>query len=81
MLLRVILEILSVGCLCGSIMAYRWILGDQAYSHGTYEFDMASKEGGETRSYSGKFLDILEKQVDGSWKIAIDCQNYNMPGK
>jgi uncharacterized protein (TIGR02246 family) len=54
------------------------ILGDQAYSHGTYEFDMASKEGGETRSYSGKFLDILEKQVDGSWKIAIDCQNYNM---
>jgi uncharacterized protein (TIGR02246 family) len=47
------------------------ILGDWAYSHGTYEFEMAPKEGGETKSYSGKFLGILEKQVDGSWKIAI----------
>jgi uncharacterized protein (TIGR02246 family) len=53
------------------------ILGDRAYSHGTYEFEMAPKGGGETKSYSGKFLDILEKQVDGSWKIAIDCHNYN----
>ena len=55
------------------------ILGDQAYSHATYTFDMTPKEGGETTSYSGKFLDILEKQVDGSWKIAIDCHNYNEP--
>ena len=57
------------------------ILGDRAYSHGTYTFDMTPKEGRETKSYSGKFLDILEKQVDGSWKIAIDCHNYNMPGE
>ena len=55
------------------------ILGDRAYSHGTYTFEMTPKEGGETKSYSGKFLDILEKQVDGSWKIAIDCHNYNGP--
>ena len=55
------------------------ILGDRAYSHGTYTFDMTPKEGGETTSFSGKFLDILEKQVDGSWKIAIDCHNYNEP--
>jgi uncharacterized protein (TIGR02246 family) len=55
------------------------ILGDQAYSHGTYTFDVMSKEGGGTKSLSGKFLDILEKQVDGSWKIAIDCHNYNEP--
>ena len=57
------------------------ILGDRAYSHGTYTFDMTPKEGLETKSYSGKFLDILEKQVDGSWKIAIDCFNYNTPGE
>ena len=55
------------------------ILGDKAYSHGTYTFDMTPKEGGETTSLSGKFLDILEKQVDGSWKMAIDCHNYNEP--
>jgi uncharacterized protein (TIGR02246 family) len=57
------------------------ILGDRAYSHGTYEFEMAAKEGGKTKRYSGKFLDILEKQVDGSWKIAIDCHNYNRPSE
>ena len=57
------------------------ILGDRGYSHGTYVFDMAPKEGGETSSYSGKFLDIVAKQSDGSWKIAIDCHNYNTPSE
>jgi uncharacterized protein (TIGR02246 family) len=57
------------------------ILGDQAYSYGVYEFNLASKEGGETKNYSGKFLNILEKQVDGSWKIAIDCHNFNVPNE
>ena len=55
------------------------ILGDWAYSHGTFEFEIAPKQGGESRSGYGKFLDILEKQVDGSWKIAIDCHNYSAP--
>jgi uncharacterized protein (TIGR02246 family) len=55
------------------------ILGDRAYTHGTCEFEMAPREGAETRRYSAKFLDILEKQVDGSWKIAIDCHNYDAP--
>jgi len=55
------------------------ILGDWAYSHGTYGFEMTPKEGEEIRSYSGKFLDILVKGADGSWKIAIDCHNYNEP--
>jgi len=53
------------------------ILGDWGYSYGTYAFDMAPKEGGEMTSYSGKFLDIVVKQADGSWKIAIDCHNAN----
>jgi uncharacterized protein (TIGR02246 family) len=58
-----------------------FVLGDRAYSHGTYTYEMTPKEGGETRFISGKFLDILEKQVDGSWKIAIDCHNYNQPAE
>ena len=53
------------------------ILYDRAYSHGTYTFEMTPKDGGETKSYAGKFLDILEKQADGSWKIAIDCHNLS----
>lgn len=57
------------------------VLGDCAYSHGTYTYEMTPKEGGETMFISGKFLDILVKQVDGSWKIAIDCHNYNQPAE
>jgi len=57
------------------------ILGDRAYSHGAFEFEMAPKGGGEAKSYSGKFLDILEKQIDGTWKIAIDCHNHNTPSE
>jgi uncharacterized protein (TIGR02246 family) len=55
------------------------IFGDRAYSHGTYTYDMTPKDGGEMINLSGKFLDILEKQTDGSWKIAIDCHNCNLP--
>jgi uncharacterized protein (TIGR02246 family) len=55
------------------------ILGDWAYAHSTYTFDMTPKEGGETTSFSGKFLEIVKRQIDGSWKIAIDCHNYNEP--
>ena len=55
------------------------VLGDQAYSYGVYEFVMRPREGGDTSEGTGKFLTILQRQVDGSWKIAIDCFNYNAP--
>ncbi len=55
------------------------VLGDRAYSHGLSEFALTPKKGGATTEASGKFLTILEKQVDGSWKIAIDCFNFNAP--
>lgn len=55
------------------------ILGDRAYSHGLYGFSMTPKAGGDTVELRGKFLTILEKQADGSWKIAIDCFNYSPP--
>ncbi len=55
------------------------VLGEQAYSHGTCAFTMTPREGGDTAEISGKFLTIMEKQVDGSWKIAIDCFNYDAP--
>lgn len=55
------------------------VLGDRAYSHGHYALAMTPKAGGDTAEVRGKFLTILEKQVDGSWKIAIDCFNYDAP--
>jgi len=55
------------------------VLGDWAYSYGTFTFENLPKGGGKTVNYCGKFLDILMKQPDGSWKIAIDCHNYDEP--
>lgn len=55
------------------------IFGDHAYSLGTYSFLMAPKAGGDTIEDSGKFLTILEKQADGSWKIAVDSFNTSLP--
>ena len=51
------------------------ILGNQAYSHGSYSSKVTPKEGGTTTEIRGTFLTILEKQADGFWKILIDCFN------
>ncbi len=51
---------------------------DWGFSRGNYWFEMTSEEG-ETVKIEGKFLTILEKQEDGSWKIARDIFNFNAP--
>jgi len=56
-----------------------WVEGDMAYSHGTYDFVMTPKSGDDPIQGSGNFLTVLHRQIDGSWKIAIDCFNYNEP--
>ncbi|MDJ0751882.1 MAG: SgcJ/EcaC family oxidoreductase [Ardenticatenaceae bacterium] len=56
------------------------INGQSAYSHGTYNFEKSPSGQDEFSTYSGKFLAILEKQIDGSWKIAVDCFNYDETG-
>jgi uncharacterized protein (TIGR02246 family) len=55
------------------------VLGNWAYSHGTHTFNITTKDGGRTLSLSGKFLSILQRQRDGSWRVAIECRNYNEP--
>lgn len=55
------------------------VLGEQAYSHGTYSYVMTPKAGGDTTPFSGKFLTVFKKQSDGSWKILLDCFNSNGP--
>lgn len=55
------------------------ILGERAYSHGTFKFEMMPKEGGKTTGHHGEFLDVLVKQVDGCWKIAVDYGNFSVP--
>ena len=51
------------------------IIGDWAYSYGSYKHAITPKEGGESISDAGMFLTVLERQANGSWKIAITCFN------
>ncbi|MFO8036793.1 MAG: nuclear transport factor 2 family protein [Anaerolineales bacterium] len=56
------------------------IMGDRAYTHGLYYSLVRPIAVGNRITICGKFLTILAKQVDGSWKIAIDCFNANAVG-
>jgi len=50
-----------------------------AFSRGTVAASITLKSGGETTFMESKFLAILKKQKDGSWKVYIDCYNMNPP--
>jgi len=53
------------------------IAGDLAYSRGSYEQVATTKADGTSVRLVGKFLDILVRQADGSWKITRDCYHYD----
>ncbi len=57
------------------------VQGDRAYVRSSFLYSMTPKEGGETVTIAGKELDVLERQVDGSWKISIQCYNFDAPLK
>ena len=54
------------------------IQGDWAYCYGTFRAMRSSNAERNTTRASGKFLDILRKEEDGSWKFAINCHNYDV---
>ena len=53
--------------------------GDLGFARGTYTESLVPKAGGDREEYDGKYLTILERQADGSWKVARDCFNSNVP--
>lgn len=55
------------------------VLGDYAYSSGSYVLDFSERGSGEWTHVDGKFLTILRRQADGSWKLWRDCFNSNPP--
>jgi len=54
---------------------------DMAFGRGTATLSLTPKEGGSTTHLDLKWLDILKKQEDGSWKIYRDMINFNEPPK
>jgi len=55
------------------------VLGDWAFVRSSFQYSMTPKEGGETTTNPGEQLDILKRQADGSWKIYLECWNYDAP--
>lgn len=55
------------------------ILGDYAYSRGLYTVNVTGSDGSVLGKTDGKFMTILRKQADGSWKIYRDIFNSNVP--
>lgn len=52
--------------------------GDIAFVRGTYTITM-TPEGAEPISDSGKYIEIRERQADGSWLLSHDQWNSNLP--
>ena len=52
--------------------------GELGYTWGTYTLTFTSETGEEQKSY-GKYLNVWKKQMDGSWKVAVDMGNES-PG-
>ena len=53
--------------------------GDQAVARGTYAATVTPKDGSEEIFIDGKYMTLLKRQPDGSWKIFRDIYNSNMP--
>jgi ketosteroid isomerase-like protein len=52
--------------------------GDMGYTLGTFVFQMSMPDG-STITDNGKFTTIWRKQADGTWKVAVDTFNSDVP--
>lgn len=55
------------------------VSGDLAYGQGFAEVTLVPEGGGEATTSVSKYLNILERQPDGSWKTTHDTWNGNAP--
>ncbi len=52
--------------------------GNLAYERGIIQIDM-EPEGGQPIVDKGKYVVIMKRQADGSWKVAVDIWNSDLP--
>ncbi len=55
------------------------VAGSWALDRGTYRWKGLPRAGGDPVEDHGKYLVILQRQADGSWKIARDMDNSDRP--
>ena len=55
------------------------VVGPWAFDRGIYRWRAMPRAGGEAIADYGKYLVILQRQPDGSWKVARDMDNSDRP--
>ena len=55
------------------------VSGNLAYDIGTFAFVAAPKAKGDTLKSQGRYIVVLRKQPDGSWKAISDLDNVSAP--
>jgi uncharacterized protein (TIGR02246 family) len=55
------------------------VFGERALDRGTYTIQLVPKAGGNPMMDEGKYLVLLQRQADGSWKLTHDIDNTSMP--
>lgn len=53
------------------------VSGDMAYGRGEAKVTLTPREGGPTTTSTSKYLNILQRQPDGSWQTTHDVWNAN----
>jgi uncharacterized protein (TIGR02246 family) len=55
------------------------IMGDMAVEHGTYHMALTPAAGGNTTMVDGRYIVVLHRQADGSWKVSLSMDNTPAP--
>ena len=55
------------------------VAGDWAFERGSYNITLSPKTGGPAMNDAGKYLTIYQRQSDGTWKMARDIWNSDVP--
>lgn len=50
-------------------------MGDFGFDRGRYRATMTPKAGGEPMTDEGRYIVLLQKEADGSWKVSRDLDN------
>ena len=53
--------------------------GDWAFSRGIFKATLTPRKGGKAILVDGKYMTVLQRQPDGSWRIHRDIFNSNTP--
>jgi uncharacterized protein (TIGR02246 family) len=67
---RTVMQSVDPGVKVTVITVNLWLDGDVAYETGTYKYEYTEK--GKPGMDEGRYVTVWKRQVDGSWKLAMD---------